>query len=496
MREATRRRTAEEVLRSSDFYLFYVLVSLLGICTLLYWFGELVDLAGWRNLRWGFFYSVHDTQRLFFLAPIIYGGYVYRVKGAIIATTFAFGIFLPRALFVSPFPDPMARMALFVVFAGVMGCLTGMVRNESERRKRLESVVKNERDKLLSILNNMEDGVFIVGPDYRIRLMNPAMEREFGHGIGSRCFECFHHLDQPCPGMCKLTSVTSGETERWEYTFPDGRIYEVVAAPFLDSDGTVCQLATYRNITQHRKAQAELVELSRLKSELLSNVSHELRSPLTSIKGITSTLLQKDLDLDVETRESLLSSVGEETDRLASLVTNLLNMSKLEAGVWKPDKEHCHISDIVEEALEPLKWVYKRHIFEVSLEPDLPQVYVDYGQMKQVLVNLIENAAAYSEEGTKIAIRAMQANNEIEVSVADWGSGISEEDLQRVFDKFYRGQQRRQRPGGTGLGLAICRAIVLNHGGRIWAESDLGRGSTFYFSLPLALPGSEAANDV
>ena len=146
----------------------------------------------------------------------------------------------------------------------------------------------------------------------------------------------------------------------------------MVASPFADYEGEVCQLGTFRNITQRKQVEMELIELNKLKSDLLSNVSHELRSPLTSIKGVISSLLQKDIELSDETCEMLLNGVGEETDRLASLVTKLLDMSKLEAGVWKPEKERFHISDIINEALQHQKWVHKNHIYETDLEPDLP----------------------------------------------------------------------------------------------------------------------------
>jgi two-component system sensor histidine kinase VicK len=184
----------------------------------------------------------------------------------------------------------------------------------------------------------------------------------------------------------------------------------------------------------------------------------------------------------------LLTGISEETDRLSSLVTNLLNMSRLEAGSWEPDKERCYITDIINEVLERQKWTHKNHNFILEAESDLPEIYADYGQIKQVLINLLENAAAYSEEGTDITIKAKTIDNATEVSITDNGIGISRKDLTRIFDKFYRGNQRRQKPGGTGLGLAICQAIILDHGGQIWAESKVGKGSTFYFKLPVALP--------
>ncbi len=488
MGEVDFSRRLSDVFRRRDFHrtliiFFFVYYSVV------YYFGEIVDLAGWEALRWDFFYGVHDVHRLFFLIPIIYAGYVFRVKWALITAFAVFLVFLPRALLVSPFADPSLRMVLFTIVSGIIGALTGMVRNESERRSRLEVLIKTERDKLLGILERMEDGVLIIGPDYRIRFMNPSMIREFGEGVGYYCYEYLHGLDEPCDQVCKMENITNGATERREYTFADDRTYDVIASPFTDSDGEVCQLATFRNITQRKKVETELIELNQLKSDLLSNVSHELRSPLTSIKGIVSSLLQKDIKLDDETSEMLLTGISEETDRLASLVTNILNMSRLEAGAWKPEKESCYITDIINEVLERQKWVQKQYVFEANLEPDLPEIYADYNQMKQVMINLLENAAAYSEEGTRITVTSRTVDGMVEVSVSDQGVGIPPEDLKKIFDKFYRGRQSRQKPGGTGLGLAVCQAIIQAHGGQIWAESKTGQGSTFHFRLPVAPSG-------
>lgn len=473
------------------FWDFYIVLALFGVCTLFYYFGELVEFAGWTTLRWDFFYTVHDLHRLLFLAPIIYAGYSFRIKGAVIVTIIAFIVFLPRALMISTFSFPILRVTFFTLAAGFMGVLTGMTRNETERRSHLEDLVRAERDKLFAIFDRMRDGAFITGPDYRIRFVNSSMISEFGDGIGSYCYEYLHNFDSPCAQICKLPLVINGATERWEYAFPDGRTYEVVASPFVDSDDATCQLSTLRNITQRKQVELELIKLNQLKSDLLSNVSHEFKSPLTSIKGIVSSLLQKDITWDDETRDILLNGINEETDRLSSLVTNLLNMSKLEAGVWKPEKERCYISDIVNEMLAHQKWIHKNHVFETNIEPDLPEIIADCSQIRQVMINLLENAAAYSAKDTKITVKAKNVDGEIEVSVSDQGSGIPQEDLDKIFDKFYRGSQERRKPGGTGLGLTICQAIIHGHGGHVWAESKIRHGSTFYFRLPVALPNNK-----
>jgi PAS domain-containing protein len=231
-----------------------IIFLLLVFCALFYYFGELVGWAAWDTLRSNFFYSVHDIHRLLFLAPIVYAGYTSRVKGAVIITLVSFVIFLPRAFFISPFPDPLLRMVLFTIFAGVIGSLVGAVRNQSARAQQLEAMIAIERDRLLKIIDGMADGIIVTGPDYKIRFMNSNMVKDFGEGIGSACYEHLQKVDVPCESGCKILDViNNGENRKWECTFPDGRIYEVMAAPYVDTDGTVCQISIFRNITHQRR---------------------------------------------------------------------------------------------------------------------------------------------------------------------------------------------------------------------------------------------------
>lgn len=232
----------------------FIMPLLLVFCTLFYYFGELVDWAAWDILRQNFFYGVHDIHRLLFLIPITYAGYTARIKGAVIVTMVTFIIFLPRAFFISPFPDPLLRMVVFTIFAGTLGCLTGIVRNESERCQRLEAVIEIEKNKLLNIVDGMADGVLITGPDYRIRFMNSKMVDAFGEGTGLTCYKHLRNVDAPCQQECYIPDVINNEEiGEWECSFPDGRTYEVVAAPYVDSDGVVCQLSIFRSITHRKK---------------------------------------------------------------------------------------------------------------------------------------------------------------------------------------------------------------------------------------------------
>lgn len=465
-----------------------VILFMLIISSMFYYLGDFINLFGWSSIYSEFLYTVHDFHRLLFLIPVVYGSYIFRVKGAIIISLACFIVFIPRAILLSPFPDPLLRAAVFSFFAGAIGLLIGIVRNEVEKRKTLQVSAKNERDMFYKMLESMPDGVLILTPDYRINFFNTAISNDFGSGVvGNHCYEYLHKFDCPCGEICKLPVVIAGNTARWEYVYPDGRTYEIVASPLYESSGQVSCLAIIRNITKRKQLELELIQLNELKTDLLSNVSHELKSPLTSIKGIISSLLQKDVSWDEDTTQMLLNGISEETDRLSSLVSNILTMSKLESGVWQPELEPRHISDILNDAIEHQRWIYKDYMYKAHIYADLPETMIDRNQIMQVLNNLLENAAAYSTVGGQIIVNARRVDSEIQVSISDNGIGIYPEDVDRIFDKFYRGNQSRERPGGIGLGLSICQSIISAHGGKIWVESTLGKGSTFYFTLPIIL---------
>jgi len=231
----------------------FIMPLLLVFCTLFYYFGELVDWATWDALRREFFHGVHDIHRLLFLAPIIYAGYTARVKGASIITLVSFIIFLPRAFFISPFPDPLLRMVIFTLGAGVIGYLVARIRDEAEKSRRLEAMITTERDKLLKIVDGMADGVLITGLDYRIRFMNTRMVEAFGDGTGLTCYKHLQKVDTQCKKGCKIPDViNNSDISKWECNFPIGKTFEVVAAPYIDADGTVCQISIFRDITKRK----------------------------------------------------------------------------------------------------------------------------------------------------------------------------------------------------------------------------------------------------
>ncbi len=225
-----------------------------------------------------------------------------------------------------------------------------------------------------------------------------------------------------------------------------------------------------------------------LRSALLSSVSHDLRTPLTSIKASASSLLQEDVQWDEETRRGFARSIEHEADRLNRLVGNLLDMSRIEEGALRPQKEWYSLAGLIHDVVGRLRPMLEGRSVQVNLPGDLLLVDLDYLQIDQVLTNLLENAVRYTPAESPIEVNAHVEGEQVTFSVADRGPGIPAEDLEHVFDKFYRvlhSQRPGNYPSGSGLGLAVCKGVVEAHGGRIWAKQRAGGGLVVSVTLPI-----------
>lgn len=260
-------------------------------------------------------------------------------------------------------------------------------------------------------------------------------------------------------------------------------------ARFLRAFANQLASAIQRNRLADQRARARALEESdRLKLALVSSVSHELKTPLTAIKASATALLEEGTT-DTVVRRELAESINRETDRLTRLVSNLLDMSRLEAGTLRPRMEWVSIADVVADVLDRMEPVLQGRKVAVRLPDGLPDTPLDFVLISQVLTNLLDNAVRYSPDKAGISISAEVVRDQLRVSVFNEGSHIPPADLERLFDKFYR---LSTAPGGTGLGLAIARGIVEAHRGHIWAENVGRRGVAFTFTLP-SPPRTEAA---
>lgn len=256
--------------------------------------------------------------------------------------------------------------------------------------------------------------------------------------------------------------------------------------------GKTVVLGIARDITERKRRARELEEanermkeLDRMKSHFLSNISHELRTPLASIKGFTETILGEKA-MDEKNRQEFLQIIKEDTERLTLLINRLLNLSRIEVGKIKLKKQKI---DLIEETREVISSYgsqarIKNLVLESNLPGELHPVYADPEYIKEVLIQLLENAIKFTEEYGKVAVSVMDQSSQVEVSVSDTGVGIPKGDLPHIFEKFYKVERLAEEISGLGIGLPLVKSIIEAHGGKVEVESEVGKGSKFSFTLP------------
>ncbi|MBI4185878.1 MAG: GAF domain-containing protein [Chloroflexi bacterium] len=301
-------------------------------------------------------------------------------------------------------------------------------------------------------------------------LQSPVLRSRVRSSLSTRIF----HRDQGIGGIV-MTSFRDSQA----FSESDRRLLHAVA------DYIAIAFERTRLTEEAEQAQA-LQEADRLRSQFISSVSHELRTPLTLIKGYSTSLLRRDISWDKASQQEFLQIIDEKTDELRDLIDKLLLSAKLEAGALRLEKEPVLIPRLARKIVDDTASRAKKHRFTLSFPPAFPVVEADVRCMEQILRNLLENAVKYSPAGGEIAIAGETGGGQVVVSVSDSGIGIPPEHLPRIFDRFYRvDSPLTHGASGSGLGLSIVKGHVEAHGGKIWLESTVGKGTTFYFSLPL-----------
>ena len=348
---------------------------------------------------------------------------------------------------------------------------------------RLYLTVEASRGQMEAVLNSTPDPVLVTDASNRLILANPAAEQVFGVTIGRDERPSIEKTIQ-VKALNELLS-SSNELRSAEVSMPDGKTYLAMASDMTADGRTVGRVCTLRDVTQ-------LKQIDTLKSEFVSTVSHDLRSPLTLMRGYAS-MLEMSGELN-EQQKNYVRMIMQGVDNMAKLVNNLLDLGRIDFGVGL-EVESIPILDIVERVTGSLQLQAKQKNIPLGVEipRDLPHaVEADQALLHQALYNLVENALKYTPEGGIVTIRLQPTSTSLAFAVQDSGIGIPEADLPRLFEKFYRGSNRdalAQR--GTGLGLAIVKSIAERHSGKVWVESELGKGSTFYLQIPLVQPVSQ-----
>ena len=258
---------------------------------------------------------------------------------------------------------------------------------------------------------------------------------------------------------------------------------EVTANP-TKFQGKPAAVVYFRDITERRRVEEAMRELNRMKSEFFSSISHELRTPLHSIAGFTKLMLQDKVSAP-ETQKEFLTIIDKQSEHLGKLIDSLLDVSRLESGHFEIQKQRLSLEDMIHDAAHELYPLIneKGIVLSENIPATLPEVEADRERLRQAMTNLLSNAIKFSPDGSDIIVKAEDKGNELLVQVTDHGIGIPREALPHLFERFYR-VKTPAGVGGAGLGLYITRQIVEAHGGRIWVESELDKGSTFFFTVP------------
>jgi len=338
-------------------------------------------------------------------------------------------------------------------------------------------------------------GIFIT-QNGRFQYVNPQFQKLMGYSeselLGTDSASYILPADRDLVRKNAIARLKGKQVVPYEYrgVNKSGEIrYVMEMVNPIEYQGRRAILGNYMDISELKRLEKEMLEyktLNKFKSDLLSTVSHELRTPLSIIKGYSTLLIDYDKKLRPQEKMEYLRSTDGATDRLMDLVDRLLDMSRLDAGLLKLVKTEISILKLIRVSAAEAKLRAPGYQIVANVGRKPPRVTADARRIRQVLDNLIDNACKYSGKGTEIIISARRKGKNLLVSVADQGFGIPAKELQKVFNRMYRIEERLiNEAGGMGLGLAICKGLIEAHGGRIWVESEEGKGSTFFFTLPL-----------
>jgi PAS domain S-box-containing protein len=335
-----------------------------------------------------------------------------------------------------------------------------------------------EHEQSIAILSNVADGIVAVDRDSRVVVWNAAAARITGvpatEALGRTPFEVLkRELESETGGTNRLVSIMRGSEEVW---------LSLSEALMRDpADAIAGRIFAFSDISAERI-------VDQMRSDFVTTVSHELRTPLTSIYGFAETLLRQDIGFSDEERQTFLGYIASESGRLTGIVDALLNVARLDSGTLQVELVATDIGEVLNEAVSEsgAPALTNGHRFVVDLDDGVPAVRADPDKLRQVIRQLVENAVKYSAAGAVVRVEARKHPDSVEITVTDEGDGIPDSQIDRVFEKFYRGSMADP---GTGLGLFIAQGLVSAMGGRIWVRSEEGAGSRFTFALPVANEG-------
>ncbi len=433
--------------------------------------GVVIAHAPIAGTAWGLVLNMDDRE---FMAPLRNQFASLAVSVLLLTALGAFGM--------GAILRPMTGRVL--VYTRELDNLNQELKQEIRERQTAENNLRRSENQWEQTFEAITDAVAIVDSRGQILKMNRAassLVRELGsaypgHDGHDLLFDSRHFRDD-----CSLEQLLREKEPRCcERTTPSNkRFFHISLYPLIDHANEIWGgVYVTHEITERKK-------MERAKDEMISAVSHEMRTPLTAILGFVEFMLENEVDR--EQQVDFLRTVLQETERLNELISNFLDLQRLQAEIGQYQFATVEICPLLEQAVSQFRMTSQKHTLRIECPEELPLAEADPRRIMQVIKNLVSNAVKYSPGGGEIVCAARHEGEMLLISVRDQGMGIALAERERIFEQFYRiDDSERRIPGGIGLGLALVREVVLAHGGRVWLESEVGVGSTFYFSLPIA----------
>lgn len=363
-----------------------------------------------------------------------------------------------------------------------------------ERTKKLDQSLKDmeeARDQIDGILKSVADGLIVTDTRNNVLLMNRAAENLLGVRLSVAIGRKIDYVieEKTLREKIKYTlNINNIKTTGYQFDFElpgddpkDLKIMRAGTSVIHNKEGKDSGIVTIIHDVTHER------EVDRMKTEFLSTAAHELRTPLTSIQGFSEVLLNKK-GLTKKEIKNFLTYINDQAVNLANTVNDLLDISRIESGKgYSLYKVQCDFNEMIKEIISYYDKQVEKHTFKISLSSKTEELFLDKDKIKQVLKNIIDNAIKCSPKGDEIRITCIKENNDFKISIQDQGIGMMSEHVDKIFDKFYRADTSDSAPTGTGLGMTIVKHLVEAHGGKVWVESELGKGTTVSFTIPLKL---------
>jgi len=502
---------ARQVLKNRFLWTVVALVVLFAV----YYYAADIAALDWLAPQGYLGLTRQAFQRALFLIPVFVAAWKLGLKGGLACTVIVGAIMVPRAMADPWRTDAIVETAVIVIIGIISTRLVSSLvearnlqqsiaddlKKTNERleleiagRSRAEERLRQAAEEWRTTFDSITDLVSIQDRYFRIVRLNKAYADIFKKHprelVGKTCYELVHGTGEPIPNCPHRKTLETKEPGIVEFFEPHlGAYLEVATSPVVNEQGeVVASVHITRDITERKHMEEQLLIADRLASigELSAGIAHEVNNPLTSVIGFTQLLLEEDIPDNLRGNVEIISR---EAERASGIVKNLLTFSRRHDEV----KQMVNINSIIENVLELRAYQQKVNNIGVNLSfADIPEVFADYFQLQQVFLNIVINAEyfmAEAHQGGTLSIATEKSGDIIRATFTDDGPGIARKDQGHLFDPFFTTKGVGK---GTGLGLSICHGIVTGHGGRIYAESEPGQGTTFVVELPLLCTGGEA----